>query len=744
VLKLQQFIPKSLKHKIILTIAVVVVTSGLIISLVVVHWYRISLFNATLAQAEKLAHELSLSAADKILINDLVSLQQILEDQIRSDPAISYLFIQQEQQILTHTFENGVPISLIEANAPFSTENGHIEQIVSEKNERYIDVAWPIFGGKAGVLRVGYSEKPYRNQVIRIWAQIGFVTVGTLTVALLTSLLLARKIMKPLSNLAEAVGQIKEGSLSLESGLARDKEVNHLRNAFQNMLDRVREYTKRLEESRKQLEQKNIELDHAHQQTRISFEIAKAVGAMANLQDICEYLVARIQQIVECRQLTIIIFSDRGDNLLVYTEGALKIPSTPSASSVIEKTGKLSEMQFLDPGQIPIDLAELDSAQTIAAFPLIHQGFFLGMMCVGCPGSCKCVTNDLTIIDLILNQTAAAIRRAAANEDEIRKLRSQIEQSSGYAGLVGKAPEMQIIYKMIENVAPSDATVLIQGESGTGKELVARAVHERSHRRNGPFVVINCSAYPSTLLESELFGHEKGAFTGAFKLKTGRFEIGSGGTVFLDEIGEISPTAQIKLLRVLQTYKIERVGGQKPIPVDVRVIAATNRDLLEEVINGRFREDLFYRLNVIPIEMPPLRTRHNDIPLLAQHFLKRNVRLQDKKINHINSGAMRVLLNYHWPGNVRELENSIEHAVVLCNSGEIQTTDLPTSIVSSPDQTMESDPARTLQGSEKSLLIKALEDCNWNKKETAKRLGIGRSTLYSKLKKYQIATQRRP
>ena len=743
-LKLQQFIPKSLKHKIILTIAVVVVTSGLIISLVVVHWYRISLLNGAHAQAEKLAHELSLSAADKILINDLVSLQQILDDQIRSDPAVAYLFIQQKQHILTHTFENGVPVSLIEANAPLNTENGHIEKIVSEKNDHYIDVAWPIFGGKAGVLRLGYSEKPYRSQVIRIWAQIGLVTVCTLAIALLTSLLFVRKIMKPLSNLAEAVGQIGEDSLSLEIGPEGDKEVNHLRKAFQNMLDRVREYTKRLEESRKQLELKNTELDHAHQQTRISFEIAKAVSAMANLQDICTYLVDRIQQVVECRQLTIIIFSDPGDNLLVYTEGALKSLNTPSASSIIEKMGKLSEMQFLDPDQIQINLAEIKSAQTIAAFPLIHQDFFLGMMCVGCPGSCKCVTNDLTIIELILSQTAAAVKRAAANEDEIRQLRSRIEQSVGYAGLVGKAPEMQIIYKMIENVAPSDATVLIQGDSGTGKELVARALHERSRRSNGPFVVINCSAYPSTLLENELFGHEKGAFTGALKLKPGRFEQGSGGTVFLDEIGEISPTAQLKLLRVLQTYKIERIGGQNSIPVNVRVIAATNRDLLEDVVNGDFREDLFYRLNVIPIQMPPLSKRHNDIPLLAQHFLKRYTRMQNKKINNISSGAMRVLLNYNWPGNVRELENSIEHAVVLSNNEEIQTSDLPANIVNPPTQSISTDPAQTLQGTEKNLLMGALEACNWNKKETAKRLGIGRSTLYSKLKKYQISSRRYP
>jgi two-component system response regulator HydG len=193
---------------------------------------------------------------------------------------------------------------------------------------------------------------------------------------------------------------------------------------------------------------------------------------------------------------------------------------------------------------------------------------------------------------------------------------------------------------------------------------------------------------------------------------------------------------------VLQTYKIERLGGQDSIPVDVRVIAATNRDLLEEVINGNFREDLFYRLNVIPIEMPPLSKKHNDIPLLAQHFLKRYADIQDKIIDSIDSGAMRVLLNYNWPGNVRELENSIEHAVVLCNSGEIQSSDLPANILNPPVQSKNKDNTQTLQGSERNLMIGALEACNWNKKETAKRLGISRSTLYSKLKKYQISTPR--
>ncbi|MCK7508445.1 MAG: sigma-54 dependent transcriptional regulator [Desulfobacterales bacterium] len=219
--------------------------------------------------------------------------------------------------------------------------------------------------------------------------------------------------------------------------------------------------------------------------------------------------------------------------------------------------------------------------------------------------------------------------------------------------------------------------MLIQGESGTGKELVARAIHQHSPRSDKPFVVINCSAYPSTLLESELFGHEKGAFTGASRRRAGRFEQAHGGTVFLDEIGEISQTAQIKLLRVLQSQKFERIGGEQTLAVDVRILAATNKNLLEQVKAGQFREDLFYRLNVIPIQLPPLRDRQNDIPLLARHFLRMFAERQKKDIREFSSEAMRIILNYRWPGNVRELENTIEHAVVLAKGKAVEAVDLP-------------------------------------------------------------------
>lgn len=303
--------------------------------------------------------------------------------------------------------------------------------------------------------------------------------------------------------------------------------------------------------------------------------------------------------------------------------------------------------------------------------------------------------------------------------------------------IVGKDIKMQVVYDLIREVANTNTTVFIQGESGTGKEIVARAIHKESHRKKGPFVVINCGAYPETLMESELFGHEKGAFTGAIRRKAGRFEQAHHGTVFLDEIGEISPAAQIKLLRVLQTRSLKRLGGEKIVYVDVRIVTATNKDLVQEVKNGNFREDLYYRLNVIPIMLPPLRKRNNDIPLLAKHFLQRFASEQGKKLKEFDSEAMRALMNYSWPGNVRELENCIEHASVLAKNNRIEVFDLPSPVINNTPGSRTA-AYETLPENEKRLLISVLEESVWNKKLSAQRLGISRSTLYAKLKKHGI------
>jgi transcriptional regulator with GAF, ATPase, and Fis domain len=339
------------------------------------------------------------------------------------------------------------------------------------------------------------------------------------------------------------------------------------------------------------------------------------------------------------------------------------------------------------------------------------------------------------VIGLTLTQAAGVIRRAMLHEEATSDLRAKIEASAEFCGIVGKNPKMQVVYRLIEDIAPTDVTVLIQGESGTGKELVARAIHEQSERKSKSFVVINCSAYPETLLESELFGHEKGAFTGAIRQKAGRFEQADGGTVFLDEIGEIPPQAQIKLLRVLQTQRFERLGGERSLNVDVRILAATNKDLLREVQKGHFREDLFYRLNVIPIFLPPLRDRLNDIPLLAGYFLNRFAVAQSKVIHDFSPEAMRKILDYPWPGNVRELENSVEHAVTLAKGSRIETADLPAAIRGS---SMQASSSPLIEENERALLERVLTECNWEKKRAARRLGMGRSTLYTKLKKYRI------
>ena len=357
---------------------------------------------------------------------------------------------------------------------------------------------------------------------------------------------------------------------------------------------------------------------------------------------------------------------------------------------------------------------------------------------IDCSPTCKCDSEEIRMVSLILDQVGGVIKRSIAHEEAILNLQQKLDTSSDFSGIIGKDLKMQIVYRLIEDIAPTDATALIQGESGTGKELVAKAIHERSDRGDKPFVVINCAAYPESLVESELFGHERGAFTGALRQKAGRFEQADGGTVFLDEIGEVSPQVQIKLLRVLQIQTFERLGGEQTISVDVRILAATNKDLLTEVQKGNFREDLFYRLNVIPINIPPLRERRNDIPLLARHFLKRFGSEQGKNIQEFSSEALRMLMDYSWPGNVRELENCVEHAVVRSKRHVIEASDLPASLRTFESIVQPRD-VPNLSENEKVFLENALSRNAWNMKKTARQLGIGRSTLYSKLKKYRIA-----
>lgn len=733
--------PKTLKQALLLAMAVLVVLSGAVISQIVTHRYGRSLAQEAVARAENIAHNLALDAADRILINDLVALQKLLDDQLASEPKIAYLFIVKDGRILTHTFEGGVPLQLIGANAALDSRTGHLERIVSESGERFIDFAWPIFDGEAGTLRLGLSEEPYRRQVAQLWVQMSLITLLILCLTAFLVIHFVNRLTRPLLSLATAVETIDEDRLDTQIDIRGRAEITSLTQAFNGLLTRLKDYTRRLEITHQELKEKHGELDRAHRQLRTTFTVSRDLAAMSGLPEIGRYLMGRLNEIVECSHMALVVLGHPGQGGLVLSNSGEADLDADASESLHATLSPVESMSFADIHALPCiastGLAE--KADRLALFPLRHRERMVGALVVGCPGSCRCIQTELDVIQTILGQTAGALRRAMDHEAEIRNLRSRLEIPAEFSGLVGRSPQMQVVYRLIEDVAPTDATVLIQGESGTGKELAARAIHDRSTRSNRPFVVINCSAYSSTLLESELFGHEKGAFTGAIRRKTGRFEQADGGTVFLDEIGEISASAQIKLLRVIQSQKFERVGGEQTIHVNVRILAATNRDLITEVKNGQFREDLFYRLNVIPIQMPALRIRANDIPLLATFFLKRFAAEQEKNLKGFSSDAMRLLMDYSWPGNVRELENSVEHAAVLAKGRRVEPEDLPAVVHDALDQPQkDTSHQRTLTQTEETLIREVLEACSWNKSAAAEKLGISRSTLYEKLKKYRI------
>ncbi|MCD6305272.1 MAG: sigma 54-interacting transcriptional regulator [Deltaproteobacteria bacterium] len=344
------------------------------------------------------------------------------------------------------------------------------------------------------------------------------------------------------------------------------------------------------------------------------------------------------------------------------------------------------------------------------------------------------------VVETVTDLTELEKARRKAEEANLR-----LGEIHTFDNIIGKSHSMQQVFSAIRATAASDATILIQGESGTGKELVAGAIHYNSNRAKMPFVTVNCSALSESLLESELFGHARGSFTGAVRDRIGRFEEASGGTIFLDEIGEISPFIQVKLLRVLQEREIERVGESRKRTINIRVIAATNKDLYALVKNGDFREDLYYRLKVFPIHLPPLRKRREDIPILASHFIRRQNEKTGKRVKGVHPSAMRILMDYNWPGNVRELENAIEHAFVLCSNDQIDIFDLPVEIRQLPYRPVapkgpDSSSPRHFSNMRLSrdLLIEVLRDCGWNKAEAGRRVGVSRTAIWKYMKKWDI------
>ncbi len=356
---------------------------------------------------------------------------------------------------------------------------------------------------------------------------------------------------------------------------------------------------------------------------------------------------------------------------------------------------------------------------------------------------------DLLTKPLIDEELEIAIRRAL-NQSEVleenKNLKAQLDLRFGISNIVGHDHRMRRVFDMIESVADTKATVLISGESGTGKSLVARAIHRQSTRRDKPFVEVACGALPETLLESELFGHVAGSFTGATGDKIGKFKLAEGGTIFLDEIGTASAAMQVKLLRVLQELEFEPVGGNKTYKTDCRVILATNEDLSKAVAEGRFRQDLYYRINVINVELPPLRERLSDIPLLAKHFLEEVCQESGRKVTGFSEDAQTALQRYRWPGNVRELQNVIERAVLLSKTDVIQVEDLPPQLAAEAPISAHADPGRNLkqamQSPEKQIILEVLERHNWNRQATSAELGINRTTLYKKMKRLGLEDER--
>jgi DNA-binding NtrC family response regulator/HAMP domain-containing protein len=577
-----------------------------------------------------------------------------------------------------------------------------------------------------------YSFKDISHSNIILFGLIGitpFLAAGL-------GFIFLRGFTNPVKTLLNATQKLKNGKFDYRIDGLKD-EFGVVASSFNQMASQVEDYTRKLE-------RKSMELELAHQEMSTFCQVLRKIGVQRTLDGVGAFLITELREILKTPYLRLYIFSSDHSCIFAISEKGTDIIEEPEQLKTIsdildgvEGPTIAPKVPFKSP-LIPDDFPA-DGRQAVIPFRI--GTYTYGAFVVVSNQDCLCGEKELNLAALILEQASGTIKRVVLHQEEVRAHREQTEKKSEFSGIIGKSSRMQIVYKLIDDIAGTDAMVLIQGETGTGKELVARAIHRKSLRKEKPFIVVDCAAYPSTLLESELFGHEKGAFTGAVRQKTGRFEQADRGTVFLDEIGEVPLSAQIKLLRVLQTQKFERIGGEQTVAVDVRIIAATNRDLLQDVKEGKFREDLYYRLNVIPIHVPSLKMRGNDIPLLSKYFLHKFANEHNAAAQDFSSEVMRILMDYPWPGNVRELENTIEHAAVLSKGKYIEVSHLPSNLENyhpiSPVPSSESQGS--IMDHEKKLLQDVLEECNWNKSKAAVQLGISRSTLYGKLKKYQIS-----
>jgi two-component system response regulator HydG len=730
-----RMMPSSLKGTLLLSVASLVVGSCLLVAVLASQRYAEALGANLQAQAENQAHSLSLQVSDLILMNDLIGLHKALTNHVQSHSHVDYAFVIRQGQLLAHTFEQGFPQGLINVNNPSSLNNPNLQRIASKNgNRNYLDIAWPIFEGKAGTLRMGFDRGALVTRMQELWLEIALVTLAILIPAVIGGLFFMRRITKPLESLVQATQAMDRGRFDIRVQTQGKDEFASLAKSFNNMAARLGRYTTSLQKQAESLEQ-------MHNQLSTAYDVIRTVSAQTRLDTIGKYLLGQLKEILTCKEMVLLLCNPDKTRLVRLSDQGVAIKNNQQELDELETALQgLPSHSVCKSNRIGLPLIDQpiseSPAQAIIPFDS-HENIF-GALVIACPGDCECDFKEADLVSLIIAHTAESIFRAVRQEEEMQDLQSLLEGHPVYGNIVGKDPVMQKVFNLIDEVAPTGATVLISGESGTGKELVARAIHDKSSRKDKPFVVIDCSAFPSTLIESELFGHTKGAFTGATNAKAGRFEQADGGTVFLDEIGEIPMELQVKLLRVLQTQRFERLGGRQTIEVDMRIIAATNKDLLEEVRAGRFREDLYYRLEVIPIHLPPLRSRGNDVALLARHFLSLFAARMEKQIQDISSQAMRLILRYPWPGNVRELENVMEQAVIMARGDRLLPGDLPDKLLEPSPKTT---PEKDMWSHERDLLVQTLDECGWNKKLAAEKLGIGRSTLYSKLKRYNLQQQ---
>jgi DNA-binding NtrC family response regulator len=448
---------------------------------------------------------------------------------------------------------------------------------------------------------------------------------------------------------------------------------------------------------------------------------------------------------------SILVADDEADILLLYKNLLKNDFKLTTASRGTEAVRKVTEQHF-DLVILDVIMPEMNGLEALKKIKDIDSTLDVIMVtaskevrpAVDCLkfGAFDYIIKPFDVEDLLSTIKKALERRKIIMENIY--LKQALDERASLGELIGKDEKIRNIYDIIEHIAGTDSTVFITGESGTGKEIVAETIHKKSARANMPYIVVNCAAIPENLLESEMFGHERGAFTGALDRHIGKFELASGGTIFLDEIGEMPMNMQSKLLRTVQENMIERVGGERSIPVDVRIIAATNIDIKKAIQDKKFREDLYYRLNVIPIDLPPLRERIEDIPLFVNYFIAKYKKEMKKNIKYISDEALKIFREYPWPGNVRELENLIERIVTLSREDHIDAGDIPSELLGKGSKNIESfsldegSLIKAVKNFERKLIIDALRACNGNQTTTAKALGIHRTTLISKLEVYGI------